>query len=295
MATKDTSRSTPTTPIPVKAVTREQLDALSDNQLHVIRLGHSSLLLKVLGQYWLIDPVFAKRVSPVSFAGPKRFHAPPISLSELPPIQRVLISHNHFDHLDRASIEGLVEKTSEFLVPLGVETYLHEWGVPAEKTTSFDWWQALSTEESEVVFTPAQHFSGRGLTDRDKTLWGSWVVRTSSESLFFSGDTGYSEHFRSIGGLYGPFDLTLMETGAYANEWPDMHLTPEQSVQAHIDLQGKTLLPVHNGTFDLAFHSWTEPFERVKAAAGKRSVTLATPIIGDVVWTLYAMGNVRLP
>lgn len=283
MATKDSSRSTPSMPIPVEAVTRGQLDALSNDTVHVIRLGHSSLLLKLMGQYWLIDPVFSKRASSVSFAGPKRFHAPPITLDELPPIHRVLISHNHFDHLDRSTIAGLVKKTDEFLVPLGVEAYLHEWGIPAEKTQSFDWWQALNTETSEVVFTPAQHFSGRSLTDRDKTLWGSWVIRTSNESLFFSGDTGYSAHFKSIGKRYGPFDLTLIETGAYAREWFDMHLMPEQSVQAHRDLRGKILLPIHNSTFDLAFHPWTEPFERVEAAASEYNVELATPTIGQVV------------
>ncbi len=282
----------PTKPVPVKTVSRAQLEALSDTTLHLIKLGHSSVLLKVYGEYWLIDPMFSQRASPFSFIGPKRFHPPPIGLAELPPITRVLISHNHYDHLDKASIEQLAATTQQFLVPLGTDGDLKKWGVAPEKIQVFDWWQELQTEHALLAFTPSQHFSGRGLNDRNSTLWGSWVIKTRGESLYYSGDSGYFAGFKTIGDKYGPFDLTLLETGAYNTDWPDVHMFPEEVVQAHLDLRGKVLLPVHNGTFDLSFHPWYEPLERVTAAAKKRGVKLTTPIAGDVL-TAQQPGTVK--
>jgi L-ascorbate metabolism protein UlaG (beta-lactamase superfamily) len=269
--------------IPLERITRTQLDALPDNDLHFIKLGHSSLLLKVYGKYWLLDPVFSERASPFSFLGPKRFHQAPISVDELPDIDKVLISHNHYDHLDKASIKKLAAKTKQFLVPLGVETDLQKWGVDATAILRFDWWQELQTANALIAFTPTQHFSGRGIGDSNTTLWGSWVIKTEVGSVYFSGDSGYFDGFKQIGDKYGPFDITFIETGAYDEDWAHIHMTPEQSVQAHLDVKGQVMVPVHNGTFDLAFHAWYEPLERVSAAALRSDVALFTPVFGQQI------------
>lgn len=272
---------TPLQALPVQPVSRAMLDALTDDDLHLIKLGHSSVLLKVMGEYWLLDPVFSRRASPFSFLGPTRFHETPITIEELPPITRVLISHNHYDHLDKASIQKLIAKTGHFLVPLGVESDLQRWGVAAGAITSFDWWQELQIENTLIAFTPTQHFSGRGLGDSNNTLWGSWVISTPAGSVFFSGDSGYFTGFQEIGRRYGPFEVTFIETGAYDRDWPNVHMTPEESVLAHQDLQGQIMIPIHNGTFDLAFHAWYDPLERVSAAALQSDVTLLTPRFGQ--------------
>ena len=272
----------PKKPLPLKPLSRAQLDALSDDELHLVKLGHSSILIKAKGQYLLIDPVFSERASPFSFMGPKRFQPTPISIDELPPIDKVLISHNHYDHLDKAAIKKLIAKTQQFLVPMGVEGDLQKWGADKAKITRFDWWQELKIDDTLFAFTPSQHFSGRGLGDGNKTLWGSWVIKTAGKRIYFSGDSGYFAGFKTIGEKYGPFDLTLIETGAYNEDWADIHMFPEESVQAHIDLRGVTMLPIHNSTFDLSFHPWYEPLNRVKAEADKQQVQLTTPLVGEV-------------
>lgn len=249
----------------------------------VYRLGHSSVLLHLNGDIWLTDPVFSERASPVQWMGPKRFHPVPIELDELTEIKGVIISHDHYDHLDKASIISLNERVEHFVVPLGVDTHLIEWGISAEKIHSLDWWQEVVIDGVQLVATPSQHFSGRGVFDGNKTLWASWVIKTQQHSLFFSGDSGYFDGFKLIGERYGPFDLTMMETGAYDKDWADIHMLPEQSVQAHLDLKGQVLMPIHNGTFDLALHPWHEPFARLSAAATKHNIEIATPIMGEQV------------
>jgi len=274
----------PVDPIPVQALGRAQLDALPAGANHVVRLGHSSHLLKLQGRYWLIDPVFGERVSPFSFAGPKRFHPTPLALSELPPIEGLVLSHDHYDHLDRPTIEHLRGSVQRYFVPLGVAARLVEMGVARERITEFDWWQSGEHAGVKLTAAPAQHFSGRGLTDRDTTLWASWVLEAGGQRIFFSGDSGYFPGFREIGRRLGPMDLALMENGAYnADDWPSVHMTPEQSLQAFEDVRGKVLYGVHNSTFDLAFHPWREPMERLAALAGQRGVELATPVIGEVL------------
>ncbi|PKM17582.1 MAG: hydrolase [Gammaproteobacteria bacterium HGW-Gammaproteobacteria-15] len=273
----------PAKTIPLQPVSRQQLDALPDNDLHFVKLGHSSVLLKVYGEYWLLDPVFSQRASPFSFLGPKRFHQTPISIAELPAIAKVLISHNHYDHLDKTSIKQLAAKTTQFLVPLGVETDLQQWGVAAEKIQRFDWWQEQTSDNALIAFTPTQHFSGRGIGDGNTTLWGSWVIKTLAGAVYFSGDSGYFDGFKQIGNKYGPFDISFIETGAYDDDWAHIHMTPEQSVQAHLDVKSRVMVPVHNGTFDLAFHAWYEPLERVSAAAAQADTALLTPEFGRVV------------
>ncbi|MBD9463586.1 MBL fold metallo-hydrolase [Pseudomonas sp. Pdm06] len=265
--------------IEVQPLTRAALLAAPNHS--VFRLGHSTVLLKLRDKFWLTDPVFSERASPVQWVGPKRFHQPPISLEELPPIEAVILSHDHYDHLDHQAILKLAAKTRHFLAPLGVGDTLIKWGVDASKVRQLDWWQGTEVDGIEFIATPSQHFSGRGLFDSNSTLWASWVMIDGATRIFFSGDTGYFEGFKRIGEQYGPFDLTLMETGAYNVDWPHVHMQPEQTLQAHIDLKGRWLLPIHNGTFDLAMHAWYEPFDRILALAWERNVCITTPQMGE--------------
>ena len=279
----------PKASLPVDPLTRPELEAAPDRSL--FRLGHSTMLIKLRGGFWITDPVFAERASPVQWMGPKRFHAPPIALDELPPLRGVILSHDHYDHLDRDTILRLARTTDVFLTPLGVGDRLIAWGVDAAKVRQFDWWQGTTVDGIQFTATPAQHFSGRGLFDGNKTLWASWVIIDGANGanvsndgllrLFFSGDTGYFDGFKDIGRRLGPFDVTMLETGAYDPQWPYVHMQPEQTVQAHQDLRGRWLLPVHNGTFDLAMHGWQEPFERVLALSSERSIALTTPRMGE--------------
>jgi len=271
--------ASPLAPIPVQALTRQALLDAPDDSLW--RLGHSTMLMKLDGHFWLTDPVFSERASPMSFMGPKRFHAPPLTIDELPPITGVIISHDHYDHLDHDAIRALAPKVQHFVTALGVGDRLIAWGVPAAKVVQLDWWQDTRVDGLKIVATPAQHFSGRTLADGNRTLWASWVIDTGRTRIFFSGDTGYFDGFARIGERYGPFDLTMIETGAYGEDWPDVHMQPEQSLQAHLDVRGKVLMPIHNGTFDLALHPWTEPFERITALAQEQGVALTAPHMGE--------------
>jgi len=260
----------PVDPIPVRPITRAQLEALDPQANHIARLGHSSHLLKLRGKFWLIDPVFGPRASPFSFAGPKRFHAPPLTLQDLPPIEGLILSHDHYDHLDVPTIEYLAQRVQRYFVPLGIKARLVDMGVPAERVQEFDWWQGATHADVQLTATPAQHFSGRSLTDRNSTLWASWVIQSGDQRIYYSGDSGYFSGFKQVGDRFGGFDLALIENGAYDANWPAVHLTPEQSVQAFVDLRAKVLFSVHNSTFDLAFHRWQEPLERLAdLAAGQ--------------------------
>ncbi|MCF7223650.1 MBL fold metallo-hydrolase [Marilutibacter chinensis] len=275
--------ATPPAPPPVLPLTRARLLAAPDASL--FRLGHSTVLIKLDDVFWLTDPVFSERASPVQWAGPKRFHAPPIDIAELPPLQGVILSHDHYDHLDRAAVQALAEKTTQFLAPLGVGDLLVEWGIDPDKIVQLDWWEEVRIGNLRLVATPAQHFSGRRPFTENPTLWASWVIVSERDDLrlFFSGDSGYFDGFRAIGEHYGPFDMTLLECGAYDASWSGVHMHPEQTLQAHLDLRGRWLLPVHNGTFDLALHGWSDPLERIAALAGEHRVRLATPMFGQAV------------
>lgn len=265
--------------LPVDSLTRAELDAAPDRSLY--RLGHSTMLLKLRGEFWLTDPVFAERASPFRRIGPKRFHAPPIALEDLPPLRGVILSHDHYDHLDRDTVLALAATTDVFVTTLGVGDRLIDWGIDAKKVRQLDWWQSVDVAGLTLTATPAQHFSGRSLFDGNSTLWASWVIVDGDLRVFFSGDTGYFDGFRTIGERLGPFDVTLIETGAYDAQWPYVHMQPEETVQAHIDLRGRWLISIHNGTFDLAMHRWQEPFERVTALALVRGIELSTPRMGE--------------
>jgi L-ascorbate metabolism protein UlaG (beta-lactamase superfamily) len=273
----------PVDAIPVRTLDRDALAALDVTSNHIIRLGHSSHLLKLRGKWWLIDPVFGPRASPVSWAGPKRFHPPPVALEDVPPIEGLVLSHDHYDHLDVPTIEALKGRVQRYFVPLGVGQRLREWGIPADRIEEFDWWQEKQWGDVLVTAAPAQHFSGRTLWDRNRTLWASFSLRSGGEHIFYSGDSGYFPGFKEIGARLGAIDIALMENGAYDSYWPTVHMTPEETVQAFQDLGARTLYLVHNSTFDLAFHGWREPLERVARIAEQRGIALATPEIGEVL------------
>jgi L-ascorbate metabolism protein UlaG (beta-lactamase superfamily) len=222
--------------------------------------------------------------SPFPSVGPKRFsHTLPIQPESLPHVDAVLISHDHYDHLDYPTIKKLRNKVTRFFVPLGVAAHLLKWGVKKEQIVELDWWDSANFEGMTFVCTPSRHFSGRTLTDRFKTLWCSWVIQSKDARLFFSGDTGYGPHFKQIGDTYGPFDLTLMECGQYDERWPHIHMMPEQTLQGHNDLRGKRLLPLHWGAFVLALHPWAESVERVRKAGEAFHTQVVTPKIGEIV------------
>ena len=271
---------TPGVELPLKPVDLSHFKNPSSHQLNVTWLGHSSLMINIDGYRILTDPVFKKRVS---LLGPTRFNGEvPLNIEQVPRVDAVVISHDHYDHLNKYSVQRLKDKAGKFIVPLGVGTRLTKWGVPREKIIELDWWEEYHYS-GNLMFaaTPAQHFSGRGLTDRNRTLWSSWVVKTPSHSFFFSGDSGYFSGFKQIGQKYGPFDMTFIECGAYNKSWAHVHMFPEQTVQAHIDLKGKILHPIHWGTFNLALHPWYEPMERLTASAQAKNIMITTPIVGE--------------
>jgi L-ascorbate metabolism protein UlaG (beta-lactamase superfamily) len=253
-------------------------------QPHITWFGHSAFLLHINGKNLLLDPMFGKSPSPFPAIGPQRFSdSLPANPEDLPHIDAVLISHDHYDHLDYGSIKKLSAKVTMFFVPLGLSAHLQKWGVAPEAITELDWWDERSFEGLTFACTPSRHFSGRTLTDRFATLWCSWVVRAGNTRVFFSGDTGYGPHFKQIGDTYGPFDLTLLECGQYDPRWSTIHMQPEQTVTAHLDLRGKRMIPMHWGAFVLALHSWTDPIERVLAAGKQAGAAIITPKIGETV------------
>lgn len=250
------------------------------HDLRITWLGHSTTLVESAGIRILTDPVFGERVGPVSFAGPRRFHPVPVTLAQLPSLDAVLVSHDHFDHLCRESIIELARRRVPVITSLGVGALLERLGV--ETVIELDWWERHVLHGGELAFTavPAHHFSGRSLTDRNRTLWSSWVIQTPRHRLFFSGDTGPHAQFATIGERLGPFDVTLLEVGAWNPAWGDVHLGPVNAIAAFQQLGGGTLLPIHWGTFDLGLHPWDEPAELLYTRAQEVGVRALTPRLG---------------
>ncbi|WP_232365088.1 MBL fold metallo-hydrolase [Salinimonas marina] len=273
----------PADAIPVQSLSTAQLQALPDTGIFFAKLGHSTVLFKIDGRYLLTDPMFARRASPFSFMGPERFHPMPITIEELPSILAVLLSHNHYDHLDEDSIRALKDKTRHFVVPLGLKSQLLKWGVEPGSITELDWWQHQQLDDITLTLTPSYHFSGRAFTDRNATLWGGWAINSTAGSLFFSGDSGYFAGFRTIGEKLGPFEVAFMENGAYASNWPQVHMQPEQTLTAFREVNGQYLVPIHNSTFDLAFHSWYAPLQQLEQHSRQQGVKLLTPRFGEVI------------
>lgn len=246
--------------------------------------GHSAFLLKINGLTLLLDPMFGRSPSPFPLFGPKRYSTQlPIGIKELPAIDAVILSHDHYDHLDYGSIIKLKSKVKQFIVPLGVAGHLVRWGIDPAIIQEHDWWDEFTFRGLTLASTPARHFSGRGLGGRDSSLWCSWVILSEQTRLFFSGDSGYGPHFKEIGSKYGPFDLTLMECGQYNERWAGIHMMPEETVQAHLEVRGKLMIPIHWGAFSLALHSWIDPVERAVSEAVKLNAAIATPRIGETV------------
>jgi len=245
--------------------------------LAVTWLGHSTALLEIDGYRVLADPVWSDRCSPSRTVGPQRMHRPPIPLESLPALDAVIISHDHYDHLDLDTVLALARtQRAPFFVPLGVGCHLRSWGVPARRIVELDWGQSRSVGDLTLVCTPARHFSGR-FVSRNTTLWASWVVAGPAHRAYFAGDTGYTKSFVDIGAEHGPFDITLMPVAAYSPLWPDIHMNPEEAVRAHADVNGGLLVPIHWCTFRLAPHPWAEPIERLLHAAGHEGVEVVVP------------------
>jgi len=273
----------PPVPLPVRRDgLSTEASGVETDPTALVWLGHSTVLIRIDGLTVITDPVFSRAIFPLRPLAPKAFdYAAPITVGDLPDIDVVLLSHDHYDHLDYPSIRKLAAKADRFVVTLGVGEHLKKWGVSRDRIDERDWWQSIAVGPLTFTATPAQHFSGRGLRDAGQTLWASWVIEGTKDKLFFSGDTGYFEGFKEIGERLGPFDITLLECGAYNVQWPNVHMMPEETVQAHLDLGGRALQPIHWGKFDLSVHAWDEPVERLIRAAAENGVTVATPMVGQ--------------
>lgn len=285
----------PEGPVAVVVSDGAHLRAPPPSGLRITWLGHSTLLIEIDGVRVLTDPIFGERASPFDWIGPRRWYAPPIpfdAFASMPRVDAILISHDHYDHLQRDTIERIAAspawKDTRFIAPLGVGAHLEYWGVPVERITEVDWWErttltATNGDRVDVVCTPARHASGRQLLDQNETLWAGYALVGPSHRAFFSGDTGLFPAMRDIGEKLGPFDVTMIEVGAYDRAWPDWHIGPEQAVKAHGWLRGRALLPIHWGLWNLAAHGWTEPAERTLAAAAQAGATVTIPRPGQSI------------
>ncbi len=251
--------------------------------MRAIWLGHATVLVEVDGVRILTDPMLTDRASPVTFAGPERFFPAPLGLADMPHIDAVVISHDHYDHLDMQTVQVLAARGTMFFVPLGVGAHLVSWGIPETQIVDMDWWEEKPFRSVRIICTPAVHYSGRTLTRSNPTLWSSWTVIGPKNRFFHSGDTGFSPHFEEIGRRFGPFQLTSIKIGAYDYTWEGIHMNPEDAVRAHIALRGLRMLPVHWATLNMAIHAWDEPIARARTAAGKDRVDLLMPAPGEVV------------
>lgn len=258
------------------------IGSLPKGQTRVTWLGHSTFIVEIEGLVLLLDPVFGDYPAPVPIPGRRRYSAKmPIELGDIPRVDAVIISHDHYDHLEYEAMAELRGVARAFMVPLGVGNHLRRWNVDPEKIRELDWWQEAELDGLRFAFTPSRHMSGRGFTDQSATLWGSWALLGTTHRMYFSGDGGYGPHFAEIGARYGPFDFGLMECGQYNDLWRGVHMTPEETVDAGMDVRAAQILPIHWGAFSLASHAWTDPIERVTKAAAEAGLPIATPRIGQ--------------
>jgi len=272
--------------VPKNDIVVKKIDSTSiadyNSPARLIWFGHSTFLLQIKNKNILLDPMFGDVPAPHPWLGNKRFSKDlPIDIEKLPMIDAVIISHDHYDHLDYGSIKKLKDKVNKFYTPLGVGVHLEAWGIAKERIVELDWWHEVTYEDLIFRCTPAQHFSGRKFTNRESTLWSSWIIKSNTENIFFSGDSGYASHFKKIGEKYGPFDFAMLECGQYNELWPDIHMFPEETAQAGLDLKANCIMPIHWGAFKLAMHSWKDPVERVTKKAKELQVPVITPKIGE--------------
>jgi len=246
--------------------------------LRITWVGHSSLLIEIDGKRILTDPVWGERASFSSYFGPKRFFQPPVALDDLPPLDAVIISHDHYDHLDKETIKFFAGKDIPFFCSLGVSQYLVKWGLIKNFITEMDWGESVMIgKDCVLTATPSRHFSGRGIINRNETLWSSFVIKGAKHNIFFGADSGWFPGFAEIGEAYGPFDLTILEIGAYGKYWADIHMGPDNASNAHLALKGEIMMPIHWGTFNLAPHAWYEPIERLVKFGEDKHIKLFIP------------------
>ncbi|MGC4114606.1 MAG: MBL fold metallo-hydrolase [Myxococcales bacterium] len=280
-------RRAPDQPLPTTPATRASFEAPPADDVRVTWLGHSTVLVELEGQRVLFDPVWAERSSPSRWAGPKRFQPVPLPIEEVPELAAIAISHDHYDHLDKTAIQTLAKAQPgvPFFVPLGVGAHLEKWGVEPARIHEHDWWEEDSAAggKLKIAFTPARHFSSRGLFDRNKTQWTSYALVGSAKRVYFGGDGGLDAAMAEIGRRYGPFDLTMLEIGAFHENWGLIHLGPQNAMTAWRDLNGRLLMPIHWGTFNLGLHPWDEPIEQFLEAAKATGTPILVPRIGEPV------------
>ena len=277
--------NTPTPDVPLPEVRGPLPSDLRDtfDTVKFTWLGHATVLASINGKTILFDPVFSESAAPVSWAV-KRYQPPAIDIDQLPPIDFIVISHDHYDHLDMNAVKFFRESDTRFLVPLGVASHLEYWGIGRDRVTEFDWWQSRNISGITFTCAPAQHFSGRTATiAMQKTLWASWAVRTEAASVYFSGDSGYAGHFKEIGDRLGPFDLTFIDAGQYNERWRQVHNLPPEVIDAFNDLRGDILVPIGWGMFTLALHDWYEPPVEISSRAVAIGATVAIPRFGEWV------------
>lgn len=283
----------PQEPLPQKEWTKAELLALPADQTTAIWLGHSAILLKINSKFILFDPMLGNRPSPVPFGVGSRFNKSlAIPFDEFPELDLIVLTHDHYDHLDHGTIKKLKDRTKAFLMPLGVGAHLRKWGVPPEKITELYWHEETTFYGISFTATPSQHFTGRGPSDKMHTLWCSWVIKTGEQQLFFNGDSGYFKGFKAIGEQYGPFDYCFMECGQYNRLWHDIHMFPEETAQAFLDIKGKTLIPIHWGAFSLSTHSWDDPIQRLEKASNALKIDLQVPALGSKLTLIKKAINV---
>ena len=246
--------------------------------------GHSVVLMRMNNKTILIDPMLGSDTTPIAPFGNKRFSKNSLDLiDDFPQVDLILLTHDHYDHLDFDSIQMLKHKTKKYFVALGLKRHLIRWGVQADLITEFDWWNDTMLEDIQITFTPTRHFSGRGLTDRAKCLWGGWVFKTEKENIWFSGDSGYGMHFKLVGEQLGPFDFGFMECGQYNDDWRSIHMFPDESVQAALDAKVKKAMPVHWSGFALSYqHIWTEPADQFVAFSKEKELNYLLPRLGEL-------------
>jgi len=276
----------PQKPLPIQAFDQKAFLKNSD-QAQMIWYGHSVLLLRMGGLTILIDPMLGNNTTPIAPMPTKRFSENTLQLIDaFPEIDLVLLTHDHYDHLDYASIEKLRLKVKQWGVALGVKRHLEYWGVAETTITEFDWWQMMAIGSLKFTFTPTRHFAGRGLRDRNKSLWGGWVLESPQEKIWFSGDGGYGKHFKEVGQRLGPFDFALLECGQYNDDWAEIHLFPKECIKAALDTGTKNIMPVHWGGFALSYqHTWQEPVEDFVKAAEAAQLHYTLPRLGEIFTT----------